>query len=271
MIELFEGNLHDQGRKSSKGNQLKWRTEGGIWYKADGNGYEGLAEYTVSKLLGMSSLSTEEFVIYETDQIAYRKKQYNGCRSRDFLKPGEQLITLERLFQKRYHASLYLSIFQIEGAANRLKFLVNQTEQMTGLSGFGIYMEKMLTIDAFFLNEDRHTHNIAVISMPDGNYRFCPFFDQGASLLSDTEMDYPMDGDIYELIDSVRSKTIAFGFDDQLDAADELYGCHLNFKFGKSDVKNILEQEPYYPEPVKRRVQNVILDRMRKYSYLFES
>ncbi len=34
---------------------------------------------------------------------------------------------------------------------------------MTGLTDFGFYMVKMLTVDALFLNEDRHTHNIAVL------------------------------------------------------------------------------------------------------------
>ena len=50
MIELFDENRKDMQRKSSKGNQLKWESEG-KWYKADFMGYEGLAEYMVSSLL----------------------------------------------------------------------------------------------------------------------------------------------------------------------------------------------------------------------------
>lgn len=34
-------------------------------------------------------------------------------------------------------------------------------ERMTGLKNFGVYLHKLFTIDAVFLNEDRHTHNIA--------------------------------------------------------------------------------------------------------------
>ena len=40
---------------------------------------------------------------------------------------------------------------------------------MTGLQNFGVYMNKLLTIDAFFLNEDRHMHNIAVLMNGEGS------------------------------------------------------------------------------------------------------
>ena len=55
-------------------------------YKADGNGYEGLAEYVVSSLLSQSDLQQEEFVHYETERIFYKKVEYRGCKSKDF--PG---------------------------------------------------------------------------------------------------------------------------------------------------------------------------------------
>lgn len=44
-----------------------------------------------------------------------------------------------------------------------MKFLVEQVERVTGLRNFGIYMNQLFTIDALFLNEDRHTHNMAVV------------------------------------------------------------------------------------------------------------
>lgn len=50
----------------------------------------------------------------------------------------------------------------------------------------------MLEIDAFFLNEDRHTNNIAVqYNAADDTYALCPLFDNGLSLLADTNMDFP--------------------------------------------------------------------------------
>ena len=64
MIELFEQNIRKNDRQSSKGNQLKWENEG-TWYKADYTGYEGLTEYVISHLLNKSTLSAEEFVLYD--------------------------------------------------------------------------------------------------------------------------------------------------------------------------------------------------------------
>lgn len=60
---------------------------------------------------------------------------------------------------------------------------------MTGLQNFGVYMNKLLTIDAFFLNEDWHMHNIAVLMNGKGDYAYCPIFNNGAGLLADTTMD----------------------------------------------------------------------------------
>lgn len=49
-------------RTSSKGNQNKWHRNG-IWYKADGLGYEALAEILVSGLLQKTNIGY--FVKYE--------------------------------------------------------------------------------------------------------------------------------------------------------------------------------------------------------------
>ena len=46
-------------------------------------------------------------------------------------------------------------------------------------------------------------------------------------------------------------------------------GDQLKFKFTKSDVRNILKNEPYYPEDIKMRVEKIIYEQMRKYMYLF--
>lgn len=54
-----------------------------------------------------------------------------------------------------------------------------------------------------------------------------------------------------------------------LDAAEALYGRHLQFHCGKMDVKKILEQEMYYPKEVKERIFYVVVHQMAKYQYLF--
>ncbi|MBQ7839107.1 MAG: hypothetical protein IJ390_01245 [Lachnospiraceae bacterium] len=269
MVELFEQDERKNDRQSSKGNQLKWENNG-IWYKADYTGYEGLAEYMISHLLKKSTLPEGEFILYDLEKIRYKASVYTGVKSKNFLQPGWQLITLERLFKNFFGESLYRSIYRIAESENRLRFLVNQVERMTGLENFGRYLNKLFTIDALFLNEDRHTHNIAVLMDEKGTFAYAPAFDHGAGLLADTTMDYPMREDVHELLKLPRAKTISADFDEQLDVSEALYGGHLKFYFTQADVKMLLEHVTEYTEAEKSRVETVIYAQMRKYQYLFD-
>ena len=147
--------------------------------------------------------------------------------------------------------------------------MVKQVERLTGLTGFGKYMDKLFTIDAFFLNEDRHTHNIAVLMNGIGEFAYCPIFDNGAGLLSDTTLDYPMGGDVYELMEGVRAKTIDGDFDEQLTISEDLYKCNLKFYFTRNDVTELLKAATIYHEEERARVENILYAQMRKYQYLF--
>lgn len=268
MIELFEQNERKIDRQSSKGNQLKWENDS-IWYKADQTGYEGLAEYIVSHLLEKSTLQSGEFVLYDLEEIKYKSKIYRGARSQNLLKDDWQIVTLERLVKNFTGESLYKTIFQIREHENRMKYLVTLVERITGLQGFGIYMSKLFTIDAFFLNEDRHMHNIAVLMNGAGEFAYCPIFDNGAALLSDTTMDYPMEDDVYELMNEAESKTISFDFDEQLDIAEALYGDNLKFSFTRQEVHDLLEGAAIYTKEERDRVERIICAQMHKYTYLF--
>ena len=220
MIELFEKDIKTADRKSSKGNQLKFERDG-IWYKADNLGYEGLAECVVSALLPGSSLNADEYTVYDYETIEYNKIQYKGCKSHDFTK-GWKLITLERLFLQTYGISLNKMIFSTEDHEERLRILVEQTERVTGIKNFGPYMNKLLAVDALFLNEDRHTHNIAVLMGDNDQFKLCPVFDNGGALLSDTSMDYPLGRDVYELMENARPKT----FSDSFEASVEIFRAY---------------------------------------------
>lgn len=268
MVELFEQNIRTNDRQSSKGNQLKWENDD-IWYKADYTGYEGLSEYMISHLLKQSTLVENEFVCYDLEKIKYKTTIYNGVKSNNFLSNDWQIITLERLFNNFFGESLYSALYRIPDHEERLRFLVQQVERMTGLPNFGIYMNKLLTIDALFLNEDRHTHNIAVLMNGDGEYAYCPIFDNGAGLLADTTMDYPLAEDVYSLIDHVQSKTICNDFDEQLDISESLYKMNLKFYFTKEDVIKLLANATSYPEEIRNRMEKIIFAQMRKYEYLF--
>lgn len=268
MVELFEQDIEQDNRQSSKGNQLKW-LKGNMWYKADYTGYEGMAEYMASSLLKYSNLNTKDYISYNTEEINYGNVKYSGCSSINFLKEGWQLITLERLFQSFYGKSLHKSIYMIDSVEERVRFLVEQIMRITGLKNFGVYISKLLTIDALFLNEDRHTHNIAVLMDEEGMYHYCPIFDNGACLLSDTTMDYPMHVEVQKLIANTASKTFCKDFDEQLDAAEQLYGQHIKFNFNEEDIRSLLECEKYYPEEIKERIMSIIREQRRKYQYLF--
>lgn len=126
-----------------------------------------------------------------------------------------------------------------------------------------------LTIDALFLNEDRHMHNIAVLLDNSKKYHYCPIFDNGGALLSDTIMDYPMQGDLQKMLARVAAKTIHRDFDEQLDAAEKLYGQHIHFRFDRKDVEELLRSESYYSKETKDRVLEIVMNQRRKYTYLF--
>ena len=269
MVELFEQDIRTNDRQSSKGNQLKWENNG-IWYKADYTGYEGLAEYVISHLLQKSSLSENEFVLYDLEKIQYKSTIYTGVKSESFLRDGWQIITLERLFQNFFSESLYKAIYTIAEHDQRLPFLVNQVERMTGLQNFGAYLNKLFTIDAFFLNEDRHTHNIAVLMNAKGEFAYCPIFDNGAGLLADTTMDYPLSGDVYLLMKESKAKTICDSFDEQLDFSEVLYGENIKFNFTQKNVRDLLENVTEYTKEEKDRVERIVCAQMSKYGYLFK-
>lgn len=269
MIELFEKHEQHTRHNSSKGNQLKWK-DGNIWYKADYMGYEGLSEYIISHLLNKSTLKKEEFVLYEPVKIKYKRQIYRGVECPDFLTDDWQIITLERLFQTKFGASLHEAIWHIPDREERFLFLVRQIERITGLSGFDIYLNKIFTIDAFFLNEDRHMHNIAVLMNKDGEFAFCPFFDHGAGLLSDTSLDYPLGEDLEELMNDVEAKSISTNFDEQLDFSEEACGYHLHFSFTIEDVEELLNNDTVYNVEEKNRILEIMRVQMRKYQYLFE-
>ena len=161
-------------------------------------------------------------------------------------------------------------IYRIEDHRERLRFLVEQTERYTGLSDFGGYMSKLLTVDTLFLNEDRHTHNIAVLRDGQGAYQYCPIFDNGAGLLADITMDYPLGEAPEELAEEAEPKTFCQSFDEQLDIAEELYGQRLRFSCGKQELAAVLDRELFYPPEIRERVKELLLFRYRKYRYLFQ-
>ncbi len=267
IIDLIGINKEKIENHTSKGNQPKWHIAD-KWYKADHMGYEALAEYVVSELMKKSNV--DSFVEYDLLQIKYDNKLSAGCVSENFKKDSEMLIPLEKLHRQYFGKGLADAIATKEGLEDKISYTVGFVEDITGLKEVGKYFAIMLAVDAFFLNEDRHTNNIAVIRNENTkDYRFAPIFDNGLSLLSDTN-DYLSEYGIYENIAKVPAKPFDRSFDEQLNAAEELYGSYLKFNFTKSDVYRILaEAKSIYDEKIIQRVETILLEQMRKYQYLF--
>ena len=70
---------------------------------------EEILKELVSSLLGKSSLSYP-FVAYQPVQIEYKGQMIRGCVSRDFLKEGEILIPLEKLYRRYTGESLTVKL-----------------------------------------------------------------------------------------------------------------------------------------------------------------
>ena len=87
-------------------------------------------------------------------------------------------------------------------------------------------------------------------------------------LLSDTILDYPLGEDTFDLMETVRAKTVSTDFDEQLDVSEHLYGCNLKFFFTKRDVDQLLEQAKGYSDEVRERVQTILHRQIDKYAYL---
>ena len=116
----------------------------------------------------------------------------------------------------------------------------------------------LFEIDALFLNDDRHLNNIAVIEQ-DGKFDYCPIFDQGAGLLSNTQL-LPMDIAPKALIASQRARPFNTTFNRQVSAARGLFGFQLDMPRLtipeiEAELAPLLE---YYPE----RDRGIITDRV---------
>lgn len=268
IINLDGINIINSLESSSKGNQPKV-FQNGYWYKTDHMGYEGLSESIISKLLEKTNIS--DFVSYSPVIILRDGKEKPGCVSINFKKENESIFTLEHLFRAYTGKSLAGVLSEIPLTEDRISFTIDFVKKHTALANFGQYLTAMLQLDTFFLNEDRHTNNIAVIRNDDTKeYRLCPFFDFGLSLLSDIN-DYPENEDIFELIKKVTAKPFSLDFDEQADAAEKLFGSQLEINFTKQDIINIsAAHKEYYSEKIINRITDLLLSRHNKFSYLIQ-
>lgn len=238
---VLEFTVNDTHRRysssSSKGDQIKWYQDG-MWLKANDRGYEGVAEWTVSRLLEHSNLDRSLYLPYHLAKIDDDIKTYSGCASPNFLKPGDSLVTLHRMLVS--NGLDIEDLFGSSGVAGRIHSTVAFMEEITGLS-LSEYMANILALDMIVLNEDRHTNNIAVVYNEQTGFRLAPFFDHGLSLLSDAS-DYP---EMYPTRDNiVKVRSLPFDRDFRRQASVLQPSLLFDFKFASQLVDELQSIQP---------------------------
>lgn len=174
---------------------------------------------------------------------------------------------MEKLFRLYQNQDLTRTLAPM-GLKERLQYVVSRVTDITGLSDFCSYLTMLLEMDAFFLNEDRHMNNIAVLRNSDKSFSYCPIFDNGAALFSDTTISYPLNIKIEHCYDNIEAKPFSRSFDEQIDAAEELYGVHFSYWFQKQDIRTLLDEaSTFYPPEIIDRVYDILLWQIRKYQY----
>lgn len=260
---------------SSCGSQLKWQQDG-FWYKADRLGFESLAETVVSRLLQHSNI--EEFVGYEPTMIAYGGNTYRGCRSENFKGENEEIISLEHLSKNYTGFGLEKTLGRIADVRERILYTVELVENVTGLEGFGIYLAKILELDAFFMNTGRDTANICLLyDIKSRKYRLCPVFDMGASFFSDTKNTCPLENSMVECYHVIKAKPFSSSFDEQVKAARELFGSQLKFTVSSSEMINMvrdmvngMRSNVHYQAGENRRIGEILRFQTKVYQQMFK-
>lgn len=214
---------------SSKGNQEKWYDAGtNYWYKLDQFGYEALAETVISQLLERSNIEHDTpftFLSYRMETLRVHGRERTGCVSFNFLKEGQSIITLNHLLSRCLGMPLRDKLARLPSDKRRIAYLAEATADYTGLTDFPQYLTLLFEVDALFCNDDRHLNNIAVLQK-NGTYSYCPIFDNGAGLLSNTQLSR-MDIEPASLIAALKARPFLTSFTRQRNAARSLFGAQL--------------------------------------------
>lgn len=230
---------------SSKGNQEKWfDKEQNKWYKLDQFGYEALSEAVISLILEKSNIEKDtpfRFVRYNIERVNAHGLERNACSSENFLKEGQSVITINHLLSRMLGFPLKNKLTSLSSDKKRIEYLAEATKECTGLEYFGQYLCLLFEVDSLFLNDDRHLNNIAVLES-DGKYEYCPIFDNGAGLLSNTQM-LPMDIAPRALISTLKARPFVTSFTRQMNSARTLYKKQLSVNvFSREDIQKELSK-----------------------------
>ena len=146
------------------------------------------------------------------------------------------VITLNRLLSNVFGKPIKEKLIHLSSDKKRIAYLA----EATGLKEFPQYLTLLFEIDALFCNDDRHLNNIAALEK-DGKFSYCPIFDNGAGLLSNTQI-LQMDIAPKALLPALRAKPFNTTFSRQMNAAGNLYGRQFMIPKQDSDaIRKILK------------------------------
>jgi len=257
---------------SSKGNQEKWHDKvTNRWYKLDQFGYEALTETAISVFLEQSNIEGNtpfSFVRYGMGKFHVHGRERTGCSSANFLKPSQSLITINRLLTSKIGKPLRDKLVRLSSDKKRIAYLAEATKDVTGLGMFPQYLTLLFEVDGLFCNDDRHLNNIAVIE-ENGKYDYSPIFDNGAGLLSNTQI-FRMDIEPSALISALRARPFNTSFTRQMNTARSMYGKQLSIpRLSAEQIREALKPMlQYYPQRdrgiIQDRVKTCILSRQKR-------
>ena len=179
------------------------------------------------KQLGISELDREVRIDFDGEKITVSKR-----------------VSVDEFIEIKLHKGHHIAVLDFfDGSALCTRIAADFTD---------------VTIAALFLNDDRHLNNIAVL-YEAGRYSYCPIFDNGAGLLSNTQM-LQMDIAPKALIATLKSRPLGISFTRQMNTARSLYGAQielpkLNWEQIKEAISPMLD---YYAA----RDRGLILDRV---------
>lgn len=170
--EIIDESYKINTSSMSEGTQIKYK-KGDYYYKVNSLGNEGLVEVLCSLICQYANINHAQYWL----SVINGKK---GCKSKDFLKTGERIITFASLYKYRTGRDLNSDLVNCNSPDERYNLVINFTKDLPFIRS---YLQKIMSLDFLTLNEDRHLRNLAVISGTSG-IRECTIFDNGNSLLT---------------------------------------------------------------------------------------
>lgn len=246
----------------SKGNQSKYRTA--EWFiKEDYLGYEGLSEVVASRLARELNIPC---VRYEPCIITSEYAKRTGCCSK--VHPNlEKEITLGKVLEQTSELTFEEIIADYKTTSAKIEAVGRIVSKVIPEDVYFKTLNRLFSLDAIILNEDRHIFNIGFYQGEFGIYEL-PVYDNGAAFASDLTMDYPIGMPWQACIKEIKAKPFTLSFHEQRMALNKKFGNPIEYKpyilIQTSDLYH------YYDEQYINRVEKILDYQLRQESIIVE-